>query len=157
MVFVQSKFQQKQPNWIELYTILQIFCEAIFSKWRGWKLNRLMASRGQQKWGSNLPSWYFWARAGFISKDKTRARRSSYERETGPSPGARGEQISFVWVRAVIPSYSHYCGFILLFLANCSGHGLVNGQVVSGASEYTYIHREGGNAIRYIQLKMLIN
>ena len=91
MVFVQSKFQQKQPNWIELYTILQIFCEAIFSKWRGWKLNRLMASRGQKKWGSNLPSRYFWARAGFISKDKTRARRSSDQRETGPivtGPGA---------------------------------------------------------------------
>ena len=144
MVFVQSKFQQKQPNWIELYTILQIFCEAIFSKWRGWKLNRLMASWGQQKWGSNLPSRYFWA--GFISKDKTRARHSSDKGETGPSPGARGKQISFVWVRAVIPSYSHYCGFILLSPANCLSHG----QVVSGeehCKQLPRLNRQGGNAI----------
>ena len=53
MVFVQSKFGQKQPNWIELYTILRIFLQGNIYK-LSLVLNRLMVSLGQEKWGEQF-------------------------------------------------------------------------------------------------------
>ena len=53
MVFVQSKFGQKQPNWIELYTILRIFLQGNIYQ-LSLVLNRLMVSLGQEKWGEQF-------------------------------------------------------------------------------------------------------